>query len=186
MSDSSKDASETSESLIVALAKLGDVAAFSTLVDRHQSRIRGLMRHLSADVTQADDFAQQTFLAAWRDIGQLRDPRAFGGWLKRIAVNLWLKHLRLNDPLRHSVDNTSFDPTIRETNDIAIDLQQALSKLTESMRACVVLSYVEGMSHGEISAAMDMPLGTVKSNIRRGTDKLRVLLSPYNPEPATI
>ncbi len=186
MSDPSPTNSDSAETLIVALAKLGDAAAFSKLVDRHQSRIRGLMRHLSADVTQADDFSQQAFLIAWRDIGKLRDPRAFGGWLKKIAINLWLKHLRKNDPLRNSVDDTSINQTIKETTDIAIDLQQALSELNESTRACVVLSYVEGMSHREISIATDIPLGTVKSNIRRGTDQLRTALSPYRPEPEQL
>ncbi len=170
------------EPLVVALAKLGDVSAYETLVKQHQSRIRGLLRHLSGDVPLADDLAQQSFLTAWQTLGQLRGPRAFGGWLKRIAVNLWLKHLRTNDPLRNSFDDDGLERPTHDTPDIAIDLQQALATLAEVTRTCVVLSYVEGMSHGEIADTLDLPLGTVKSHIRRGTQQLKDRLAPYQPE----
>ncbi len=175
---------ERSEPLVVALATLGDVAAFETLVHRHQSRVRGLLRHLSSNAVLADDLAQQTFLTAWQSIGQLRNPRSFGGWLKRIAINGWLKHLRANDPLRNSVADVALEPPTHETPDIAIDLEQALATLTPGTRACVVLSYVEGMSHGEIAAALDLPLGTIKSHIRRGTRQLKQIPEPYQSTPS--
>jgi len=62
-----------------------------------------------------------------------------------------------------------------------LDLDRALAQLTRTERLCVVLAYNEGMSHGEISAATALPLGTVKSHVRRGSQRLRVLLSAYEP-----
>ncbi len=182
MPDMPSSQDNATESLTVALAKLGNAEAFAKLVASHQSRIRGLLRHLSSDVTLADDLSQQAFLLAWRDIGKLRNPSAFSGWLKRIAINLWLKHLRTKDPLQDSVDDLLVSRAIRETTDVAIDLEQALSQLQETTRTCLVLSYVAGMSHGEIATTTKLPLGTVKSTIRRGTLELRALLTPYDKE----
>ena len=61
----------------------------------------------------------------------------------------------------------------------AMDLDRALATLPEAVRLCVVLSYHEGMTHGEIAAFTELPLGTVKSHITRGTEKLRQILSAY-------
>ncbi|MGC1730775.1 MAG: sigma factor-like helix-turn-helix DNA-binding protein, partial [Steroidobacteraceae bacterium] len=61
-----------------------------------------------------------------------------------------------------------------------LDLDRALAQLSPAERLCIVLAYSEGMSHGEISAATALPLGTVKSHVRRGAERLRGLLHAYN------
>ena len=166
------------EALVVALACTGDRAAFADLVRRRQSWLRKLMRRLSGDATLADDLAQQTFLRAWKDINRLRDPKRFGGWLKSVAVNVWLKHQRVNDPLRAADDEPVTEP-VAETPDVNRDISRALATLSAVARLCVVLALHEGMSHGEIAALVQLPLGTVKSHIRRGTAQLRASLSAY-------
>lgn len=178
------------EALIVGLARTGDRDAFAELVNRKQSWIRNLMRRLSNDPVLADDLAQQTFLQAWRDIPKLREPQKFNGWLKQLAVNTWKQYLRKHDPLRHaeaqSDDQQPLQPHDRSADSIsgshtglAMDLDRALALLPEQARLCVVLNYHEGMSHSEIAAAIDLPVGTVKSHIRRGTEKLKEMLSAY-------
>ena len=170
----------TPEALIVALARTGDVQAFEALVRARQSWLRNLMRKLCGDPTLADDLAQQTLLLAWRDLHALQDPRRFSAWLKRLAVNSWLKHLRKNDPLRNALREEAV-PRTAVTAGVALglDLDQALSTLSPSERLCVVLSHYEGMSHAEIAKVSGFALGTVKSHIRRGLLHLRGLLEEY-------
>ena len=167
------------EELVVALACTGDRRAFEELVQRRQSWIRNLMRRCCGDITQADDLAQQVFLQAWRKISHLRQPNRFGAWLKRLAINVWLQHLRKNDVMR---DVDEFDETVKAQKDatsVAMDLDRALAALSNRVRICVVLSYHEGMTHEEIAEHTKLPLGTVKSHIRRGTQRLQSLLSAY-------
>jgi RNA polymerase sigma-70 factor, ECF subfamily len=172
------------ETTLAGLAISGDDSAYAELVRRRQSWIRDLLRRLCRDPTLADDLAQQSFLQAWRRVRTLQSPAAFGGWLRKIAVNTWLQHIRAGG--HHTVDRASEDasglddipshePTVAER----IDLDRALSQLAPDVRLCIVLGYGERMSHREIADATDLPLGTVKSHIARGAALLRELLSAY-------
>ena len=89
---------QVAEAAVVALAMNGDTAAFSELVRRRQGALRGLLRRLSHDPALADDLAQLAFLKAWRALPKLRSVGAFGAWLRRLAVNTWLEHLRAAPP----------------------------------------------------------------------------------------
>jgi RNA polymerase sigma-70 factor (ECF subfamily) len=173
------------EAAVVALAMGGDRSAFSELVWRRQSWLRNLLRRLSRDPALADDLAQQVFLKAWRSLPQLKSVAAFGGWLRRLAINTWLAEVRAADPAESACDPESLAAATVMTAAAAeqLDLDRALAQLTHAERLCVVLAYSEGMSHGEISAATALPLGTVKSHVRRGSQRLRVLLGAYeSPE----
>jgi RNA polymerase sigma-70 factor, ECF subfamily len=174
---------QAAEAAVVALAMGGDRSAFSELVWRRQSWLRNLLRRLCRDPALADDLAQQVFLQAWRSLPALKSVSAFGAWLRRLAVNAWLAH-------RRSAAGAALEPLPEELPAAAmwvpaggerLDLDRALAHLARDERLCVVLAYSEGMSHGEISAATSLPLGTVKSHIRRGTQRLRGLLDAYQP-----
>ena len=167
------------EALIVGLAKAGDQDAFAALVQGRQSWIRNLMRRCSNDATLADDLAQQVFLQAWQTLYQLKHVNRFGPWLKRIAITVWLQHLRKNDALWGAAEQDEQMPHLPVEAGLGMDLDRALALLTNPVRLCIVLSYNEGMTHEEISRATDIPLGTVKSNIRRGAIRLKELLSDY-------
>lgn len=174
---------KAAEAAVVALAMSGDRDAFSELVWRKQVWMRNLLRRLCRDPTLADDLAQQAFLQAWRSLATLRSVTAFGAWLRRLAINAWLAHRRSAaasalDPLPQELPaSVMVVPAVGER----FDLDRALSHLAQDERLCVVLAYSEGMSHREISAATSLPLGTVKSNIRRGSQRLRGLLHAYQP-----
>ncbi len=171
------------ETILAGLAITGDDSAYGELVRRRQSWIRELLRRLCRDPALADDLAQQAFLQAWRRVRTLQSPAAFGGWLRKIAVNTWLQHIRargehtvrpaLEEPSER--DAPSHEPTVAER----IDLDRALSQLPPDVRICIVLAYGERMSHREIVAATGLPLGTVKSHIVRGAARLRDLLGAY-------
>lgn len=173
---------DVAETVVVALAAGGDRSAFCELVWRRQSWLRNLLRRLCRDPALADDLAQQAFIKAWRSLPQLKAPGAFGGWLRRLAINTWLADVRTStrDVSQYEAEELPaavFTPAAAEQ----LDLDRALAKLTQTERLCVVLAYNEGMSHGEISAATGLPLGTVKSHVRRGAQRLRVLLRAYEP-----
>lgn len=166
------------EATVVTLACAGDRDAFEELVRRRHSYTRNLLRRLCRNPVLADDLAQEAFLQAWKQIRNLRSIDAFGGWLRRLAISAWLQHVRRSESFAQLVDahDVATMPALAE----GMDLDAALAALPPNVRLCIVLSYHEGMSHGEIAAATQMPLGTVKSHVARGTSRLRELLAAYD------
>ena len=171
------------EASVVVLAASGDDQAFAELVRRRQGMVRGLMRRLCGDPGFAEDLAQQVFVQAWRQLGRLKSSGAFGGWLRAIAVNVWLQEARKSSVRFETPGADLPEPDVEDLalGDLSagrIDLSRALLRLKTAERVCVVLSYAEGLSHAEIAEATGWPLGTVKSNVARGAERLRVWLSP--------
>ena len=172
------------EDHVAALAIGGDDGAFTELVRRRQKRVRDMLRRLCGNYALADDLAQKTFVRAWRGIGALRDPGAFGGWLKRVAVSAWLAEAR-RAPAPIDDDEDAFlaavDPAPSpERSAAGIDLERALTRLVPVERLCVVLAHGEGMTHAEIAEATKLPLGTVKSHVLRGSEKLKRIYGGMN------
>lgn len=168
------------EASVVALARAGDRPAFEELVRRHQCSIRDLLRSLCRNAALAEDLAQETFFSCWKHIGSLRAPEAFSGWLRKLAVNSWRHQLRRGSVFGKLADAKETDLVSAPTPAEHMDLNWALAALAPNVRLCVVLSYQEGMSHGEIAAITELPLGTVKSHIARGSARLRELLAAYH------
>ncbi|HEX3914920.1 MAG TPA: sigma-70 family RNA polymerase sigma factor [Steroidobacteraceae bacterium] len=162
----------------------GDDAAYGELVRRWQGAIRSLLRRLTRDPALADDLAQQTFVQAWQSIRSLKSAGAFGGWLRKLAVNYWLQHSRSRkqEVALQDGDLPYGSPVATVTRQL--DLDAALARLAPEVRLCVVLAYSEGLSHTEISHAASIPLGTVKSHIARGSLRLRELLNAYGDSRA--
>lgn len=171
------------EALIVSLARSGDRDAFAELVRRRQSAVRNLMRRLSGNPALADDLAQQVFMQVWQSLRSLREAKAFPAWLKRLAVRVWLQQLRGKDALREAGELDGLEAAAREHTSAGMDLDRALAVLPAPVRLCIVLSYQEGLSHREIAELTELPLGTVKSHINRGSERLRELLSDYAETP---
>jgi RNA polymerase sigma-70 factor (ECF subfamily) len=167
------------EAFLVSLARTGDRKAFAELVQRRQSQVRNLMRRCCNDYTLADDLTQQVFLKVWLSIRKLRKASAFSGWLKRVAVSVWLQHIRKKDALGEAGEMSGSELAKNDTTGMVLDLDRALVRLSNPVRLCVVLSYNEGMSHREIAELTGLPLGTVKSHIRNGAHQLQQLLSAY-------
>jgi len=170
--------SAAAEAALAGLAIAGDDSAYGELVRRRHVQIRDLLRRLCRNPALADDLAQQAFLQAWRRIRTLQAPGAFGGWLRKIALSVWLQHLRA--PGSRPVENATVEEPIHEpTVGERLDLDRALAQLAPDVRLCIVLTYGERMRHREIAEATDLPLGTVKSHIARGAARLRDLLRAY-------
>jgi RNA polymerase sigma factor (sigma-70 family) len=159
----------------VARAAAGDAPAFSSLVRLHQSSLRGFLRRLArGDHALADDVAQDTFLEAWRKIAQFRGEGSFAGWLHRIAYSRYLMTARRRklEPL-----DPEWEPPAAETDpDLRLDLEKAMARLSLPERAALTLCYAQGYSNEEGAEILAMPLGTLKSHILRGREKLRRML----------
>jgi len=166
---------KTDEELVANVVATQDSASFELLVKRHQSKVRNWLRQLSRSVALSDDLAQDAFLIAWRRMSTFRGTGTFSGWLMKIAFNAYLQSDRKQK--RESEGNEQLivecDPVYSEDIGLHIDVMRLLSPLTEQERVVMVLCYAHGYSHAEIAEIVDMPLGTVKSHIRRG--RLKVL-----------
>jgi RNA polymerase sigma-70 factor (ECF subfamily) len=164
-----------------------DLDAFNGLIDLHQRSVYNLCLRMLGSPASAEDAAQDAFLSAFRSIHTFRG-NAFRPWLMRIAANACTDELRrrgrrpavsLDAPLPGSdehidVPDTAAGPeTVALRSEQAAVIQAALLLLPEDQRLAVVLCDIQGFAYEEIAASMNCSVGTVKSRISRGRDKLR-------------
>lgn len=142
------------------------------------------MRQLCRSTDLADDLSQQAFLRAWRSLGKLQSFEAFNGWLKQIMVSVWVDESRRRRtwPSGGAELTEDSEPQTAPAQGLERDLEWALSELEPRTRLCVLLAYSEGHSHAEIAAMLGIPLGTVKSLVTRGAEKMRAFLRDYRKE----
>lgn len=164
------------DAVLVSRALAGSDAAFSRLVERHQAAVRAFLRRtLGGGWAEADDVAQEVFLAGWSSLRSLKDPAGVRSWLCGIA---WRKALdRIRSSRRGAARDFAWleiaDPPAGVSPEDRIALAAAMAELPTDVRACVALCLADGWSHSETAAALDLPLGTVKSHVNRG--RARVL-----------
>lgn len=162
---------------LVRAARAGSQAAFGRLVERHQRGLRAFLRRAAG--AEADDVAQEAFLTAWASLGRLRDDEGFRPWLYGIA---WRKALTLTRSAARSArrDHDWTQERAGEGSGLAAEdrlaLEAAMATLAPDQRAAVTLCLADGWSHGEAADALGLPLGTIKSHVARGRDKLLSVL----------
>jgi RNA polymerase sigma-70 factor, ECF subfamily len=183
---SSSNAASDSE-LIVAVRERDDRRAFGLLVERHQSKVRTVLRRLTkGDAALADDLAQETFVLAWRNLRHFRFEARFSTWIYRIAFNAWQSEARKKREVALELDDDSLpDSTdsFEEMPDIVarMDLERAIATLSDGERAAIAACYYADLSHEEASEALGMPLGTVKTHVMRAKAKLKARLTIKEP-----
>jgi RNA polymerase sigma-70 factor (ECF subfamily) len=168
------------ESLLTAV-RGGSEHAFNTLIDRHQQAVRTFLRGLTADYSDADDIAQETFLAAWTQAGSFRRQQgSVRSWLFSIAWRKaksshrrWFRAARRDTAYHASLSGAEVPETPPEDR---ILLRQALLSLPLDQRAAVTLCLGSGYTHAEVAEMLAIPLGTIKSYVLRGREKLRGIL----------
>lgn len=164
--------------LVARVLSAQDAAAFGELVRRHQSQVRNFLRKLCGDMTLADDLAQDSFLHAWDKLHTFSGRGSFIGWLLKVAYTTFLQSKRRSKRYLEILQQLGRAAEMAERNyslpvDEVTDLDKLLAVLEEEERAVMVMSYACGLSHREISEATAMPVGTVKSIIFRGKEKIR-------------
>jgi len=190
------DASVVTDAELIARSVVGDDRhAFAELVRRHQSSVRACLRRLTTgNHALADDLAQETFILAWRNLKAFRQEARFSTWLYRIATNCWLAHSRkrkeelLGDREESVADDSdeaadAADAGADEVSRAAalkLDLTRAMRLLTDAERAAIVQCYDNDLSHEEAAYVLGCPVGTVKTHIHRGKQKLKAAMSAWD------
>jgi RNA polymerase sigma-70 factor (ECF subfamily) len=158
-----------------------DRHAFAQLVRRHQSGERSVLRRLCAgDHAAADDLAQETFLRAWKALRQWRGGARLSTWLHRIAVNAWLSRARRAGAAEEPVaegDDGAWTPSPSGAVEARRDLERAFAVLRPEERVALALAYAQDLTHEEAAEAAGWPLGTLKTHLARGKEKLRRALA---------
>jgi len=179
MDDAANGPAPCGDATLVVAARAGDRLAFAELYRRHAGWLLPVLWRLAAgDRGLAEDWLQDAFVQAWRCMDQLRDGDAFGGWLKRMAINVALSDRRRGRLA--TVDAASLaDPAAPEPPWPAadLDLERAIAGLPERARQVLVLFHLSGLPHAEIAALMDIDIGTSKAQLHRARALLKEQLA---------
>jgi RNA polymerase sigma-70 factor (ECF subfamily) len=152
----------------------GDEAAFRELYRRHTPRVFAIALRLLSRRADAEDAVQEAWLRAVRGLDTFRGDSAFATWLTGIAIRCSLESLRKRGPLGRLVSEQTVEPRPHET----IDLEQAIAALPDGYRAVLLLHDVEGHTHEEVAALLDIEPGTSKSQLFHARRALRERLRP--------
>ena len=193
MSSHSKNSEQLDEDLVLRVQQ-GDKAAFDLLVIKYQHKIIQLVNRYVKDPSEAQDVAQESFIKAYRALGDFRGDSAFYTWLYRIAINTAKNYLvsRARRSSNYQVDIQDAEaienapqlqgmdtPERLLLNQEIIDtIKTAIDHLPEEMRTAIMLREFEGMSYEEIAVAMDCPVGTVRSRLFRAREAIDIKLNP--------
>jgi RNA polymerase sigma factor (sigma-70 family) len=178
--------SDSDAALVARVIASDDRGAFELLVRRHQSAVRNFLRRLARnDNERANDLAQETFIKMYQGLHSYRGSARFTTWLFRIAYHTFLNDQRARHPNEEFNDDEhgSVADTAAHTAD-TLDVERALERLPVRQRAVFDLHYKKGMTHSEIAEALDLPLGTIKSDLVRGHEKLKEWLTGETDEQA--
>jgi len=163
---------------LVQQAKAGSDIAFSRLVADHQQAVRAFLRRLCARPDDADDIAQEAFVTAWGNLHRLREDASFRTFVCGIAYRKALNDRRGKArALKRDSDWSDLQPqSANATADKRMAVEAALLTLPVDQRAAVSLCVAGDYSHAEAAEILGLPLGTVKSHIMKGRQKLAELL----------
>ena len=171
---------QDSDAVLVQRTVAGDQRAYGMLVLKYQRRIQRLIGRMVRDVDLVEDISQETFIRAYRALHQFRGDAQFYTWLYRIAVNTAKKFLleMKNDPTVSEgfLANDDDDETSWKKNEPIAD--DGPDDLPADLRQAVVLREIEGLSYEEIAAAMNCPVGTVRSRIFRAREAISARVRP--------
>ncbi len=163
----------------ISRVRAGDAEAFAQIVEQFQSPIVNYLFRLTGDIELARDLAQDTFVQAYKGLAGNRPVCSFKAWLYRIATNTALQHLRrqakvsfvpLDDRRRSIGDGDRADEDI---NTAAV--HEALLRVPERLRVCMVLHFVDGFKHREIARMLGISEDAARMRVNRGCAEFRRL-----------
>ena len=170
------------EERLVLRAQAGDTTAFDSLLRRYE---KPLFRHafrMIGDVDGSYDALQESYVAIFRSIRNLRSRKSFRAWAYGVTTRTCLKHLARRGRLRDRTSALDFDPTdtvpsvdlLTAEKEEAVQILDQVAGLSPKLRAVMVLHYQEGLTLAEVAAALEISAGTVKSRLAAGLARLRV------------
>src|SRR5436190_1767785 len=184
---------QTGDAELVRRLRGNDRSAFEAVIDRHHRSVYGQLWHLCGDADTAADLTQETFLQAWKSLPTFQGRSAVRTWLATIAVRVWQRwrhgraaegHVSL-DELADALPDTAPGPAERfESRAEQAQVQAALRGLPPDYRETLVMFYMQGLKYREIAAALEIPIGTVKSRLHNGLQRLKAALGKTPEEVA--
>jgi RNA polymerase sigma-70 factor, ECF subfamily len=178
---------------LVARSLKQDQEAFGQLIDRHASAIVNLAYRMIGDRAEAEDLAQEAFLAAYKALGTFRADSKFSTWLYRIASNKCKDWLRVKRP-GHGQQDVDIDETLDvqladgrtpegllSQQQVAQELEQAIQRLPPLYREAFLLKHVEGLSYEEMEEILGVNGDTLKMRVYKGRQQLSRELTALNP-----
>ena len=172
---------------IIRLFINGDKSAFQVLVKRHKEKVRNIIYLTMNNSSLVDDIAQDVFITIYRNLKHFRFESQFTTWLYRITVNRCKDYLRrmnvrkIFSPLDDGYEVSEYSSPV-ENNDVSKIVTEAIAQLPIKLRMPLILKDIEGFSYQEISETLKCEMGTVKSRIFRGREKLKEILQPMEKE----
>lgn len=181
---------ERQEQIWIDAARDGDPLAFEQLIHLYEKRVFALTRRMCKNPADAEEAAQETFLAAWQGLKFFRGESSFSTWLYRLASNACVDLLRkegrhqaaagpsLNDEevVLELPDEAPTPHALAEQSELREQIEAGLAALPEEYRTVLVLREIHQQSYDEIAEILSLDLGTVKSRINRGRKRLRKFL----------
>ncbi len=167
--------------LLQRVAEARDSQAFAELYQSFAPRVKAYMIRQGADLTTAEELAQETLMTVWRKAGLYSDTKGSATtWIFTIARNLRIDRLRREVPWQALPEGRDEEAADDQAPDEAVSerqrrqrVREVLSSLPPDQHHVVMLSYIEGLSHSEIAERLELPLGTVKSRMRLAYQKIR-------------
>jgi RNA polymerase sigma factor (sigma-70 family) len=178
----------------IELARAGDFAAWERIYRAFERPVFTLARRLVPQRAAAEDLAQDVFVEVLTGLGQYEGRGSFAGWVRSIAVNRCLMHLR--SPWQRGLRwldraaGVDIEAALERRDDAApdggdsLDLERALARLPDTARAVVWLHDVEGYTHAEIGALFDSTPSFSKSQLARAHERLREWLHESGVDPS--
>lgn len=177
------------EQELVRAAQRGNERAFEELAHRYEKQMYRLALRMCGREEDAWEVYQEAFLSAWRGLGSFRGDAALSTWLYRLTSNAAIDYLRRQNRQR-ALEGTSLDDEeapepadtapspaqAAEQGELREQIQAGLMALSASQRQVLLLRELQGLTYEEISRALALDLGTVKSRIARGRENLRKFL----------
>ncbi len=164
---------ETTDAQLVGRARRGEKAAFGQLLERYQHSLHAFVAARLGRPAEADDVAQDVFLAAYRNLAQLAQPERFAGWLFGIARTKLRMFYRRQGRVRETLDGELDRFAAPSAEETGSELSTLLAGLPDEVRAVLLLRFVDGLSYREIATRLGIPAGTVGTILHRGCARLR-------------
>jgi len=173
------------EAQLIKKAQNGDEDAFRELLETHQSKVYHLLLGMLRSPELASDLTQETFIKAWKNLDRFRLDSTFWTWLYRIAYRVALDYIKLKKyDLAYLAEEEVNLKAEEKTEPLAAVLEQsrnqelfsALQELSFNNRVAIVLYYFQGLSYKEIAAVTKRRLGSIRTDLYRGKNKLREIL----------
>ena len=163
--------SDPTDGELVRRFREGDREAFVTLMSRHEKKVYNLAYRMLGREEDARDATQEAFLSCFRHLHRFRGDAAFATWMHRIAVNACYDVLRkrpATTSLEMEVTEPLPSPDHADAGIAAADVQRALMAVAKEFRVVLILHELQDQPLDQIAAALDIPIGTVKSRLHRG------------------